>query len=39
MKPAEEPRPGNDNPPSKPTRSEIALQVIQEYANNLREWN
>lgn len=33
--PAEEPR--TEEPPSKPTRSEVALRIIKEYADELRE--
>lgn len=37
MKPLGEPRPGKDEPPPKPSRSEEARQIIQEYANDLLE--
>jgi hypothetical protein len=38
MKPPKEPqRDKEDEPPSKPTRLEEALRVIEEYANDLRE--
>jgi hypothetical protein len=36
MKPFEEPSPGKE-PPSKPTRTEEARRIIEEYANDLRE--
>lgn len=35
MKPPEDPRP--EEPPSKPTRSEEARRIIEEYAADLRE--
>jgi hypothetical protein len=37
MKPPDEPRLGKDEPPPKPSRSEEALRMIEEYADYLRE--
>jgi hypothetical protein len=37
MKPPEEPRPGKDEQPPKPSRSEEARRIIQEYVNDLLE--
>ena len=37
MSPPEEPQPGNDEPPPKPSRLEEARRVIEEYAADLRE--
>jgi hypothetical protein len=37
MLPPEEPQPGNDAPPPKPSRLEEARRVIAEYAADLRE--
>jgi hypothetical protein len=37
MSPPEEPQPGNDEPPPKPSRLEEARRVIAEYAADLRE--
>jgi hypothetical protein len=37
MKPPEEPRPSNDEPPPKPSRSEEARRIVKEYASDLRE--
>jgi hypothetical protein len=37
MLPPEEPQPGNDEPPPKPSRLEEARRVIAEYAADLRE--
>jgi hypothetical protein len=37
MKPPDEPRPGKDEPPPDLVRAERAYQIIQEYANDLRE--
>ena len=38
MKPLpEEPRPGQDKPPSKLSRTDQAKQVVEEYAADLRE--
>jgi hypothetical protein len=33
----EEPQPGNDEPPPKPSRLEEARRIIEEYAADLRE--
>jgi len=35
--PPAEPRLGKDKPSSMPTRLEEALQIIEEYANDLRD--
>ena len=35
--PPEEPCPGNDEPPSKLTRLEVARRIIEKYAADLRE--
>jgi hypothetical protein len=37
MSPPEEPQPGNDEPPPKPSRLEEARRIIEEYAADLRE--
>jgi hypothetical protein len=37
MKPPEEPRSGKDEPPPKPSRSEEARRIIEEYTAGLRE--
>ena len=37
MKPSDEPRLDKDEPPPKLSRSEEARQIIEEYANHLRE--
>ena len=37
MAPPDEPLPGKDEPPPKPTRLEEALRVIEEHAADLRE--
>ena len=37
MKPSDKPRLGEDEPPPKLSRSEEALRIIKEYADNLRE--
>ena len=37
MRPPNEPRLGKDEPMTKPSRSEEARRIIQEYINNLRE--
>jgi hypothetical protein len=37
MKALEEPSPDKDEPLLTPTRSDEALRIIEEYANNLRE--
>jgi hypothetical protein len=37
MKPSDEPRLGEDEPPPKLSRSEEACQIIEEYVDNLRE--
>jgi hypothetical protein len=37
MKPPEEPRPGKDEQLPKPSRSEEARRIIQEYVNDLLE--
>lgn len=37
MKPPEEPPPDKDEPLSTPTRSNEALRMIEEYADDLRE--
>jgi hypothetical protein len=36
MNPPDKPREGNDEPPPKLSRSEEALQIIEEYADHLR---
>jgi hypothetical protein len=37
MKPSDKPRLGKDEPPPKLSRSEEALRIIEEYADQLRE--
>jgi hypothetical protein len=37
MKPPEKPRSGKDEPPPKPSRSEEARRIIEEYVAELRE--
>ena len=37
MKPPDEPLPGKDEPPPKPSRLEEARRIIEEYAADLRE--
>ena len=37
MKPPDKPRMDKDEEPPKPSRSEEALRIIKEYADNLRE--
>jgi hypothetical protein len=37
MAPPQEPLPGKDEPPPKPSRLEEARRVIEEYAADLRE--
>jgi hypothetical protein len=37
MKPPEKPRPGKDEQPPEPSRSQAARRIIEKYANDLRE--
>jgi hypothetical protein len=37
MKPPDEPRLGKDEPSPKPSRSEEARRIIEEYVDSLRE--